>query len=414
MSTLLEAQIRNYYSYLDEQQGPVDLTAVRVPPSSGQPGPPIRLAALSPRPKPTLVVALTVVAVILAALLPLLFSIADPPDVATTVPDRFDPPTPNTKGESFMELDWTSVEGSPDTPGALGEIMETPTGLLMINHVSSVPSGPAHMLRSVDGRKWVAEALPGGLRGSGVELQEIGDTYLLVGEQGGRVFLSRDGTNWAEEDVDNWPNLYGVRFLSFDIDSLSGVTLPWTTSDASGRTVVKIRSRFVALETRWGEGLNSAFASDDGLEWESMKVPELDEVILINSEPFAARDGVLVASGLSHAPDRLVTRLFRSTDGLSWTEITPDKPSLGAPGIAATDLGWIAGAEIEGSSSGTVYFSADGYEWTEIRVENDPFPVGDIHMTMAGDTLIRWDSHGFRPDYQIATLDSLQLQSIEP
>lgn len=409
MSVQLHDQIRDYFTYLDEVQGSIDVESAPHRAADA----PTDEHDLAPRDsvrrrRALLVAVGAFVAVILAVVLPLLLTQPSDPPVVDTVP----PPTTITPAvESVYELDWTFVEGSPATPAVLREqIVATPSGFLIVH---DGPTTRDTILRSLDGQQWVEEPMPRGLVGF-AEVHQLDDVFLMVGDRGERVLSSTDGTSWTERSTEGWPDLRLVTYRGIDIETLPNLMLPWTVTNRDEREkwVIGIDGRFLAFET-WPSavGVRSAFASVDGLEWQPIAAPQFDEMNLGNSTAFAVKDGVLIASGYVQQRENRWTRLLRTTDGLVWTDVTTEAEVERAQGIRAADSGWIAGGYLPGQVvSSRLYFSADGHDWVEIIVANDPFSSAHTHVAVAGNTLIRWDDDGFRADYQIASLDTLELR----
>lgn len=409
MTVQLHEQILDYFTYVDEVQGSIDLAAVRHQEFDA----PTDAVHVTPdnsvrRRRALLVAMATFVAVILAVVLPLLLTRSADPPVVDTVPPTTITPTV----ESLYELDWTLVEGSAATPEFLRQqIVATPTGLLIVNDGSTTRDT---ILRSLDGQEWVEEPMPGELLGF-AEIHQLDDIFLMVGERGERVLSSSDGASWTERSTDGWPDLWLVTYRGIDIETLPNLILPWTATNRNERDrwVIGIDGRFLAFET-WStaEGVRSAFTSVDGLEWQPIATPQFDEMNLGNSIAFAVRDDVLIASGYVQQGENRWTRLLRTTDGLVWTDVTTEADVERAQGIRAADSGWIAGGYLPGNQvvSSRLYFSADGLDWVEIIVANDPFSSVHTHVAVAGNTLIRWDDDGFRPHYQIASLETLELR----
>ncbi len=85
MSTPTTTQIRDYFAYVDEQQGAIDMTKVTDPESGRQLDQPVQIFPPAPRPQRGWVTALAVIVAIGAVLIPLLFfSGGDDRDVAGT------------------------------------------------------------------------------------------------------------------------------------------------------------------------------------------------------------------------------------------------------------------------------------------------------------------------------------------
>lgn len=341
---------------------------------------------------------------------------ADEPTVTTTPDEQV--------VESYYELDWTFVPRSNGLPlyvleeSVTANLVSTPTGLLMIH--SNSPLNTHTLLRSADGREWSGEPLPGG-KGPAY-LRQVGDTFLVVGAGiDRRAFSSIDGTTWSEENANNLPNLEFVQYLGFDIESLQQVSLPEMDNPRTG-TVVKIGDRFVAFSpTPIGSRDGwQAFTSENGTEWSSINLPEFEHLTARAHPQFAflgLRDGVLIFSAPQDGTDLRAT-IMRSTDGLTWTEVTPTGVAI-TSGIKSVDGGWVAGGaengevEVPGggttATSGPLYFSIDGLEWAEIRIDNDPLTGPYFHVAAAGDTIIRVGdgAHSPRPDYQVGSIRSL-------
>lgn len=93
MSAPTAAQIRDYFAYVDEQQGAIDMTKVTDPESGRQLDQPVQIFPPAPRRQRGWVVALAVIVAIVAVLIPLILSRGDDRDVAETVTSTITPTT---------------------------------------------------------------------------------------------------------------------------------------------------------------------------------------------------------------------------------------------------------------------------------------------------------------------------------
>ena len=105
---------------------------------------------------------------------------------------------------------------------------------------------------------------------------------------------------------------------------------------------------------------------------------------------FAHQDGIAVVAPSNGSE----TRLWRTTDGLEWTDVTPTPLQPG--GVWAADMFWVQGLGFfnDDTSGEFINISADGSNWTAMDVPPEvgsfkgTVRVGDNKIFVFGDQLL--------------------------
>jgi hypothetical protein len=193
------------------------------------------------------------------------------------------------------------------------------------------------------------------------------DIYVMVGSASGRgrVWLSLDGSSWAEPFE---PNAPAARTLSDVVSTGSGFL-------AAGQDT---------------DGSPAVWCSSDGFVWEASTIYSLGGVRGIVGGIATTPRG-WVAWGTVRGSDGYV---WQSGDGVDWVP-SGDQSVFAGPGwqdvlaVVATDFRWTAFGRDERAGSRNDYVSwtanADGEAWSDAAPAPDAQPVIEAAIHMAGD-----------------------------
>lgn len=291
-----------------------------------------------------------------------------------------------TNGEAFVFADWGLRLSSPD-----GETWsETPSGSANLAALHGAPDG----FLAVD---WEAT---------------------VVGHP--MVWVSADGLDWAETPSEtrmNAKRVAGFQYLGLTVEEILRLAPPNTAFSGSG-VMMKLDDSYVAHY--WSGELKGAISAD-GISWESFEPaphlaswldPDLTRSSIELGYSSSGRSwGDLFWSGtfavsqgraLALTGDDTGHRLWESTDGITWTEVTPEYvaapgfdpfttpaglneqfPGSATFGITSSSTGWYIFSWFKQEFA--VLFSPDGRTWTPLTPPEDP---GDeVAPRVVGDTI---------------------------
>ncbi len=384
MSAPLQTQIRDYFFFVDEEQGAVDITAMQER-QIVDPVRPIQPPVAPRRARLGWLVGVAAAAVTIAILLPLLlFSSSTVPDVGTDTPVATTPPTtpptslatPPTAPPSSVT--WSRVPHDADIFGEarMASVVVGGPGLVAVGSAPPNPDAPrvdgvAAVWTSTDGIAWSRvphdEAVFGGEGDQWMTSVIVGGPGLLAfGTDEGRV---RRAALWASVDGLNWTRVPHDEALY---------------AAGEPRSVVAGGPGFVGVAEI--ESAATVWTSTDGLTW--TRVPHDEAVFGLalgdgNAMTAVTTGGpgfVAVGSdGLnSDAPTgRARAVVWTSVDGLSWSRLAHDEAVFGGEGdqgmfdVTAGGPGLVAVGEDE--QGAPVWTSADGITWSRIPHDQTAF-----------------------------------------
>jgi hypothetical protein len=193
-------------------------------------------------------------------------------------------------------------------------------------------------------------------------LFDVADTpYGIIGTSGQGLWISQEGIEWEPYARDS-------------IEFMGGVSFARVASSDVGILVVEPAAGAQAWYTA------------DGSEWVEVKIPELLGRGGGSARIAATNDAFVVAAR---------GRIWRSTDGIDWTEsvVDPDVfdgEDAGISTLEATPFGFVAGG-FEGPNDSrypVIWHSVDGIAWSKDAVAlGDPRPGNEWIYDLAGSEL---------------------------
>lgn len=248
------------------------------------------------------------------------------------------------------------------------------------------PVGPSRIWSSPDGVSWTSQDVP-----CDDQMLPVADMLVLESHTQDKSFISIDGAEWSLLTPDGpsgnairggplWhgsENGYSPGALIWEIDDvgvLYDFSMPWDIGGYSptgwlfefenGLTAI---SRNTVSGYCWSGQFPDPMVkhSTDSHEWTDIAQPAFLSEGFNNSDclsAFAHQDGTAVAS----LSDGEQTRLWRTTDGLEWLDVTP--VSIGVGGVWAAGDVWVQGMAFfaDATHGEHINISRDGLTWTPI------------------------------------------------
>lgn len=390
MSNGLLSQLEMYYSEVDEAQDPIrpDEVSDRMDAVRVLPAPLLPLRRSRSTRKVWVALAAAAVAIALIGTVTLLIS-ARTNDV----------PPATTPVVTEQSLSWTVVE-AVDAPHML-ELSWVPDVLhagsryfvsLMpdILRAADEPVVPNELWASDDGLIWELDRMPvEELVAAGASRLEAQDTAafqladrILVDPYGrwDPVVRSDDGVTWTVADVEP-DSAGGVVWKVDNAEAMTEVRIPWIVGGFTPTGwIFEFADGYAGLQVTPPFGDRSvaqpfeAYHSPDGQNWSRVDAPAFADAGYDHFDRrvgFAHQHGVALAV-LSDADPRdplqdAQFRMWRSDDGITWTNITPQQ--LNGAGVWALEGAWLQGPSfMTGDGAATFQLSPDGEQWDQIDV----------------------------------------------
>ncbi|HET6744727.1 MAG TPA: SH3 domain-containing protein [Candidatus Limnocylindria bacterium] len=252
--------------------------------------------------------------------------------VVATVPNYLGPYTVqlSTDGETWAEyavidLQPTSAAWGPAGPIVVGLVYDDDG---FTGGVAAVRVDPGGAVQSLP--------LPGAGLGL-TELEAAESGYVLFSRGSLDLVVSADGTAWTTERV---PGAVEGAGMVRDVELVGNQLIVVTTSTETGRTT-----------------LHHARLAADGLTWATTTAAPFGRATV---DSVSAGGGSMLALGWDQ--DELLPRVWRSTDGRSWTDMGVDAGTFG--GAIGSEPVWADGRWF--AMTDGVYASTDGATWEKV------------------------------------------------
>ena len=387
-------QIRTYAEYAEEALPwvePANIAASQRPDEAI--GSPERPDGRPPGRRAVLVTAAAVVVLLglAAAIVYRVIDQSDPTPAEVEVVDDPSPPAPGVVESGLGSFEWTLIEGA-DTEIPPVEWSRPAMGFNGSEYFQWIscaqvrgpddPVVPSELWSSSDGLRWTRFPVP-----CDTSIEGVGDS-LVMSPFPGEPLVSTDAESWTPLFADPETGPRGLVWEVDDPETIFEMTAPWGIGGfaptgwlfefddgVSATQVNRAGGRRDGRLTTW-----TTFHTFDGHEWTELEHPEFVQQGYDSTDgslynAIAHQDGVAIVV-FNNGTDY---RMWRSDDGLVWSDVTPE--TLTSGGVwAAGDL-WLQGLEFfEGiGSSASFLMSEDGDSWQRVQL---PTELADFEGTV--------------------------------
>jgi hypothetical protein len=276
------------------------------------------------------------------------------------------------------------------------------------------PAGSSFIWSSPDGIAWNRQRIPCDDTAFGVA-----DKLILASFTRREAFISDDGRDWTLLTTDGptdgpsgsavrggplWhgsENGYSPGALIWEIDDIGVMydfSMPWGIGGyAPTGWLFEFDSGLTAIsrccQTEWLREPMVKHSTDNHTWIDAPQPPFVEAGYNLGTylwSTFAHQDGIAVAAA-SNGTD---TTLWRTIDGLEWTDVTPSAVPSG--GVWAADTFWVQGLDFfsEDTLGDFINLSADGTNWTatdippEVASFKGTVRIGSNKIFVFGDQLL--------------------------
>lgn len=245
------------------------------------------------------------------------------------------------------------------------------------NFMVAVGSGASPVLWSTNASSWSAATLPDGAPTTGNDVAWNGASWVMVGSgETGKMAVSSDGHTWTLPQTPAAP-AYGLNGIAwngsvwvavgqdilgtwnsiwYSYDSQNWTAVSSIFNGGQGLAVASDGSTFVAVGS--GSGGRTVYRSTNGVTW--TQITSGNGTFTASGSRIAYNGVRWLASGVDSPA---VQRLITSTNGISWTDVTI--PFV-IPGSYAQSFAWNGTYWLLVGSDQSVYSSTDGLSWVSI------------------------------------------------
>lgn len=170
---------------------------------------------------------------------------------------------------------------------------------------------------------------------------------------------------WTPEEVLAAFRYWGldyVAFVAYDAGETTVASPPWPAGEEWSGEIVTAFGRYYTATMVVGEDFLATavhlWASDDGIDWRRVEVPELTTGPFDYIELAGRDDGLVVVVN-----DQDGNAIWASSDGLTWTRSDLDIPYFAS--VTDTDFGWLA------YLFDSAAISTDGVSWEVLDLPTD-------------------------------------------